>query len=1622
MNSKKALQLYKVLEQNLTEKKFLRRIKLSKKYMLQLLTEKKWKQKMQNEAEGLSSLSCNEICRLCQDTLSELSPTPEQGWLHHIYVETIAVLFPENYTSQTHEQYKKGSLFYLQTLRTFLKFQENENGFSQILNIERLQQEEIQNCSAKDEYLTFIQFFSSHYLIEFMRIGKEITPFNTIGHISGVHFTALHVARQLIRAGLPVDLALVSGAAAGHDIGKFGCKEAESKRIPYLHYYYTDHFLRKNEMPLIAHIATNHSTWDLELENLSVESLILIYSDFRVKSTRNEDGEESVHFYSLKEAFEVILNKLDNVDEAKTIRYRKVYMKLQDFENYMSSVGVNVNLQTEQMIEQEKKDVALLRPDEVIDGLKYLAIEHNINLMNRFNNEADFGNLLEAARSEKQWKNMRIYLSILEEYSTYMTQKQKLMTLHFLYELLTHKEGDIRRQTADLMGSIIAKYDEEYRKELPEGVTLNAEDMDSYQLWDYYLEKVIYPDHKVTDQHRRWIGYTVKIMLHSVLENAVEEDEKLYLEEFLQFYHHRSSNDATVFILLDSMLDIPLRMCTLSELELLSGFVRKVAVREPLEIQVAALRFAKYLAEFIRDQEQLQGLCPILLEVVHAVQGSQKNAAIEYLQDKIQSALHSSKSEELVIDEEITSEIFLENLKVGTPWVLKAVNIELLLDQVIRAGSRDEILHVATHLSNLIKVSEIVTVRHTAGEGLLQVIQLLPLDQRNELVIELTKGLEIGEYQFSKYIPKYLGPLALYLHPNELDEFIHNMGKLLESTSDKVCAVTLDTVGELVKYYDHYWSRFRENREHFENRKQIMLGMLLRGLANYNRVISQEAFMVIGQELFGSRQLNLDKKYEIFQYVYKKMLTLIVDQKEYELEFYTNAAALNHIYRFISEYHLKRGAFKISRPDKIAFFPGTFDPFSLSHKGIVTSIRNMGFEVYLALDEFSWSKKTQPRMIRRKIITMSVADERDVYIFPDDRPINISNPLDLKGLKNCLDDENLYIVVGSDVIVNASSYKVPPVENSIHTLNHVVFRRESLVEGDRAADNLAEAYEAISGKIVELTLPVHLEDISSTRIRENIDSNRDISNLIDSVAQNYIYDNSLYLREPQYKNILHTKSIQLEPLTFRGQRLVDEQLADKVAAAGHNVPSLKQYLDRPQVRAAVLRDKSSGGEVCGFMAVNQVDTAHLYEEFQSLELASYLRKKATGQIMIIGSIYYDQRRLSDVIQLILTETLSQALQEDITYAVYRPQVDLKTAGPVLTVLKRQGFQEIVINGKETGIYEVDMKSPISLFQNMDTVLKDPFGKDEKVLEAIERAHNNMQDALTRLYPGNVVISFNSGIMHHKMINMITDHNGVPSEPLKVRKLGPYMCVPFGKILRGMVVPNTVTKALHTEKMFEPDLRQFTIKEYPNYSPIKNQVKTIQSFNRPVILVDDLLHKGYRMKELDPVLKEAGVEVDKLVVGLLSGRGRDLMTLQGRTVESAYFIPNLRTWFVESSLYPFIGGDGVQREEMPQSGLLPSINLILPYAAPSFLAEASNESVYQFSKICLDNARNIFLALEKAYQNLFERKLTLKRLSEVVIAPRIPDGGGFMNYDLNLAPSGYLLNGLERLIRLENIIK
>ncbi|MCL1983137.1 MAG: hypothetical protein FWG53_08665 [Clostridiales bacterium] len=1584
MQRKDALEIYRKIEESLTDKKFLQEVKIPKKKMLELIPKAEWRDAIESIA-GDGSFVCSDALSLCAVSLGALANEPSGGWLRHLYDYTVGVLYPEKAAAAESDGHALGRQFLFKVIRCFLELESQKSGDSLFWHIRRLDEEEINRCQTKDEYARYLKMVDDLFLYEFMRIGREITPHKLIDHVAIVHSLALHVARQVEKKGVPIDLALMSGAAASHDIGKFGCRDSENERIPYLHYYYTDQCLRRFGMPSFAHIAANHSTWDLELENLPVESLILIYSDFRVKDRKTEGGGEEIQVFSLAEAFEVILGKLDNVDEAKNRRYRKVYAKIRDFENYLNSLGIDLEFsktgQGKDGAEAEPKakekakaklkakDPAIMDSQEAVEKLKELAIEHNIRVMSVFNGEASFGNLLEDARGETQWKNIRAYINIFDEYSTYMNQRQKIMTLQLLYEMLMHKEGDIRRQAATLIGKMIAGFDEEYRKELPADAMFSGDGVTAGILWERILDAIVFPGHKVADQQRRWIGHSLRIIIISLLTNCSETDKSARIKQLMKHYQKTDGIDgATAFILIDAMPFIPAGLCSRQERDSLMQFAVNFALPQDIQAAAAALKYAECLTGQsglgISDTERRH-----IISLLKAVPDGA--AGIIYLKVKIAKNLGNLRDEEekysrlLDLKKGSVSEIFLENLKTGTPWILKTINIDYMLD-LAESGSSESLLHIATHFSNLIKVSERVTVRRKAGEGLLEIAKKLHLDEVNEIVVELTKGLEIGQYQVSKYIPEYLGELALCLHPNELDELIMGLQELQESTSDRVSSVALDTLGKIAQRYSSYRGRFAEDEGACDMRRRRVLGMLLRGLSNYREAVSQEALYVIGKYFFASDAVSRDEKHLIFECICKKMLTLLSERKETKLSLLNNAAVLNDIYRFISDYTLDHQELALKDTCKIAFFPGTFDPFSLSHKGIVTTVRDLGFEVYLALDEFSWSKKTQARMIRRQIIAMSVADERNVYVFPDDIPVNIANPKDLKRLTEIWPGREIYMTVGSDVIANASSYKAEPSENSIHGFNHIVFKRSSDVEGALQPDGCEERCGRVTGDVIELLLPMHLEDISSTRIRENIDLSRDISNLIDPAVQNFIYDNSLYLREPQYKDVLQ----------------------GRLAGAASR---------------------------CEY---KELKSAEIYAELRDQEAATFMRERTPGKTVLIKSISFsDAEGLREPAQAIVTEVLSECLKSDFTYAACDGEAGEEVAG----ALERQGFEKLVFSGGAKALYVADMKSPVVVLKNMEANIKAPFNKNKRVVSVIDDAHRELQKALVKTFPGELVLSISADVLYSKLVKMIAEENGVSLKPYEARRFGPLMCVPYGDMLKGKVVPNTVTKSLHTEKIFDGKLNSFRIKEFPYYSPIINQVRTIKSFNRPVILLDDILHKGYRIKELDPLLKEEGVDVQKIVVGILSGRGKDLMEVQKREVDSAYYIPNLRNWFVETSMYPFIGGDSIETLNAMTAGFIPSINLILPYVMPGFLLKAPKHAVYELSMTCLKNTKMILEVLEEEYQAKYERNLTLNRLSEVITAPRLPERGGCLRYDLNLPPSGYVANDIEQLSRLENVL-
>jgi len=1558
--------------------------------------------------------------------LNEVMPEDRpEDVLEYIYKYTLRLAFPKALEFDVIEEMDAACHIFLRTLKMVSEFQKtSEDGSWQSkYAMKLLKEHDVEELEDDSEYRRFLKAFDEEYTYELMKLNQEIVGYSTLDHVCGVHYLSMKVARQLKRVGMPLDMGRVSGAAAGHDVGKYGCRKEEQKRVAYYHYYYTGEWFKERNIVYIRNIAINHSTWDLELENLPIEALILIYSDFRVKS----NDKRQMTFYSLDDSFKVILDKLDNVDEAKEKRYTRVYRKLKDFEEYMIHLGVNVDPNSYRELPEghrpEFDHYSLLQGKEITQNAKYASIGHNIRLMHHLRDETSLNKMLESARDLGDLSGLRGYIEVLSEYHPYLTQKQKLIVIKFLYERLIMPEEDIRKQCAALLGVVIGTYDEELRKELPKDVALDKPEIMSIDLFKKYLEAFLYPDQKIIGKHRGMISYASRSMMRAYFkaqQNLTKKNEAV--EVVLSYLRRPDANNEIRYYLLASIPGLPFDDCEEGQTHEVIHYVYDMLIAEHVNTKLAAFRALSEMMPYAKDR--LKEKYHVGNTLIQGLEAS-ANPALNFARLKLVESLELEPeiweryAEPCREDLEQISNLFLSNLKSATHFIAKRFQVDLLVRHTVE-DQYDNAFYTAMHFCNLLKVSAVETVRNRAGVGLIELVPYLSFEQRNDIVIELLRALEMESYQFTRYIPQYLGQVLMYIKPRELDEILDSFQEKVKSANAQITTLMIQTVGYALSKYSSYKDMCEDDDEGYKRRMVVMLGILFNGFVNYNPVVNQVAFRVIGQHIFASKYMSKTMKTEIFKLSIKKIMALMVDTDEnIELVFFNNAAGLKNIYRFISDYVSEEGVLEVMGNRKVAFFPGAFDPFSLSHKEIAKDIRDLGFEVYLAVDEFSWSKRTQPNLIRRDIIKMSVADEIDIYTYPRYLPTNIANPKDMLELREKFKGSDVHIVVGGDVIVNASAYKLPQTEGAITTFKHVVFDRKipNAPERDAAFD---EAFKTLPEGSVRLQLPEQFESISSTQIRNYIDDNRDISELVDPLAQRFIYERGLYQREPMYKELLTTKSLTLEIVEEPTPTLLEELATVVKYDFSQSYTRFKEVAHKKSFRLLVLRSVEDNRRIIGFSAFHWLRTIDIYLEFEDEYLSDYIRDHSVGRLVVIDGIYRNANDDSpNVEQRLLTETLAFCLAKDYSYAIYKDMITDRVDTKLNNVLRMQGFLNVL--GKESGesVYVVNMSTPCTLNMDAKSVLKAPFRSSEKVLKAVRRSRSRMQKALTKLYPGHLVLSFDRTMIYEHLIKKICDENNMPTTPLQPKQNGDAMCVPFGQIFNRWRLPNTVTKSLHTEKYFTSDLRRHEIQAAPHYLDLENQVKTIKSFDRPIILVDDLLNKGYRFNALEPLFKQENVEIKKFFVGILSGRGKAIMERANIEVDSAYFIPRLKVWFTESKMYPFIGGDILWRGRSPERSLIPSINLVLPYTFPSYIRDASKQAVYKVSEIALINAIEILEALEDEYQGEHERMLTVAQLGEVILSPRIPDKGYNIDYDMNHKASDYLKNELEHLRRLRN---
>lgn len=1534
--------------------------------------------------------------------------TLEDTFLTDVYYFVLNKSFPEAVTVEVKSNEKIYD-FYLALLTVFNGYQTSsqDGSFMSIYPMDMLSKHEVLALDESSEYMAFEEGFKKQNIYEMMKLNYEVTGHSTIEHILGVHHLAMTIARQLKNLGTTIDLGRVSGAAAGHDIGKFGCRPEEKNKIAYYHYYYTDEWFTKLDIKYIKNVAVYHSTWDLELESLSIESLVLIYSDFCVKRSQDKKGIFKMKFLSVEESYKVILNKLDNMNDLKKKRYEKVYQKLKNFSEYLEHIGINITIENytasplkveEIKARTNEKYSALQEGNIVVDHMKFMAIEKSVDLMYRLRDINSLNGIIQEAKNEKDMQMFRRYLFIFEEYSTYLTPEQKMMTLNFLLDYTIHSEEDIRKEASYLIGKLLAEYDENYTKELPIRAQNNFTVETKFNKIKSLIHQFILHEVRMTPIKRiRQVS-----SFYYILEALFDREKELFtfvLTDMLLACYGQKTDVYGEMFLLEILSILPLHDLLSDQKKSLMDFVIGL-LHASEEVRILAYSQLSFLLNHFSEAEKQHYID------FYGLNHKEYSSDIErYL---LSSSLKLGDMTETI--ELSKSDMFLGNLKTATPKVVKMAQIEMLYKYSIQKN-REERFYTAMHFCNILKVSAHESVRNKAGSYLVLLFEMLSSEQKNDIVIELIRALEIEGYGFTRYIPKFLGQLIPTLNTKEYHEILNDINYKISNAGINVRVLLLDTVGTMIGK----WLKMGRG-ECLDG----LLGSIFKGFYSGSKLTAQMAFNVISKDIIGNDHLELHSRFAIFKKLYKKLHVFLMDNHNYvSLDLFNYTVGLHYIYHFITEYNFYKGEMVFENTMKVAYYSGTFDPFSLGQKSAAMDAKKLGFEVFIGISEFQWKRRTQPSLMRKEIIEMSISDQMSIYTFPQSLPINLRHKEDLEKLKTLFDEKPVYLIIGEEALLHDVVYE--NADNAIYSFPHIIYSRSSMAHTDAFKELIQERIGFMKSDVVIRSLEYKYEMIDVNQIRRNIDNNWDAYDVIDDLATHFIKSHNLYKNEPQFKSVvtLNDLNIEIKPL-----KSVDnlEMLCEKFDVDFSRVKYLQDGNDSekcPVLKREMLLIKDGvTDQVVAFSIFAKASPEHLFDEIKSLDILKDISGKAYKKILILDEIVmkpYGKVHALD--QIILTETLMSLIPSGFEYAVVNCHDMNQFSNDIRGVLIRSGFIKYQCTYNNKMLYAVDMTEPIVINLDGTTRMKTDYRQHEDIRDKIKLVRTNLQQAVVSLYPGSLVLSFDRSMMYSHLIRQITQRNKVSIH--HTGENGPYMCVPYGDIFKRWLLPNTVTKSFHTERYYNKYVEYYDVKAYPGYLSIEEQARVLKAFNRPMILVDDLVDKGNRLNSIDQYLKSNGIDIDQVIVGIMSDRGKALFERKGMTLSAAYHIPNIKIWFNEADVYPFIGGDSLLRESSNSSTLLSSVNMMLPFVYPKYISDVSKMDLYNLSMICLENAASILNEVEKVYMSLNNRCLSIENLKEVMITPRVPDVGEHMYYDNNFKPTDFLKNEIERLTKMKD---
>ncbi|MBP7149222.1 MAG: adenylyltransferase/cytidyltransferase family protein, partial [Acidobacteria bacterium] len=1452
-------------------------------------------------------------------------------------------------------------------------------------------------------------------LLVCLAMAQEWFRLTIYDHVLGVTGLVLHLARQLARS-IPVDLPLLHGAAIGHDVGKFGCVRDEVKRIPRLHYYYTHIWYQDRDLPSLGHIATNHSCWDLELVRLPVETMLLIYADFRVKDSPDPSGRQRMQIITLREAYDAILGKLENVDRAKAARYARVYRKLRNLEEYMQYLGVELSPPAfvapappkpqvpagldvlEVLAGRQRPDAVALATGRTIPQLERLLVTaHNLEVMERLRDLPALRTFIEEARSFENWRDVRTYEAVLADYAQALSTEQKDLALDFFVELLSHRDDDIRYHAANHIGDLLSGTEDFWRKDLPDGVVLRQERrvLDEMvrvlALFDR-AGKRVEEDMRPTER----VLYAIPIVVRRLLRK-LQPPLRWQAWDLIRADFDRRLDDERPLV--------GLYVCEACEVALphldpprrrqLIPIARAWARHESTNTRLMAWRVLLGLAREGRDNPGLLDEVRACAQGLDLWDGRFARVAELHVLEELATICGLVDEARRVREQQVAGrdpvrQVLLGNLKTRIGWVEKKVNCDYLTAVAHRRHVEDQDLgayfanEVASHFANILKVSRVEGTRFHAGRCLLRLLPLLSVPQRNELMVELLRSLEQDAEAIARYIPRFLGPLIASLPEQEFAEALDDIEGNVRRGNEALQRLLLQTVA---------WVLTSLDAARLGNQTlQRLCGALLGPLAETRHSTVNEAWaqiaLVLDRLAAGDGR---DGRLRAFcAMASKKLLSMVTHRPGDRVRFFVIASALNQLERATEG---ARPALRFAARPKVALIPGTFDPFTAAHQAIVSKALEHADEVLVQVDDYSWRKHALPRELREELAWMALAPVPNAFLAPFRPPINLASPAGLRRLQRAVGRRELALVVGTDVISGASAYAAP--DAPIWDIPHVIIAREGRWRGA-----LEQKMRLFRGGASVVAAPREMERVSSTALRAALDRREEPEMLCHPLVSRTLVDRGLYINYPAEKR-------RVAPPAERVS-VVPGAAAFPAALNALATGALPARSDAGPARAhrTCLLTATGDDRVHAAIAWREISAALLPVAVVDEETTLAGPNRLLGQGALVEAL--GARAPGRALERLLDEVMARWLDAGLLFAVV--PVNGNSNAELAEALALTGASGVRFSGPGVpGWAVLRLDAPLVLVWDLESVLQPSYAAALPVRRALEASRRELARFFAQLNPGAALLHVHEDRLKQRVADEARERLAAQSAR--------HVVLGVGRQFSRDIVGDLPSLAVDLERFLTWQGYEGGTHPHWGSAPLDLQLAVARELSRDAVVLAPFLANADPVLQVVDAAKRNGLRIGQVVVGVTDAATRAALELRGIRHHCGAVVPGWRGVLRESALTPYLGGWSIAgRGPLECGSLLPSLNDCLPYHYPHHLG-LGEAAALDFSRLALEQARRLLLAVEDAFREAEGRLLSVHELGAVVRVPRCPPFSRGFQPARNRLPSELLAEDIEALARL-----